>query len=227
MVAYVVVLRLTCKTKAFDDPRQTLKDAGQTYIFSVLHAHQLCAILNAEAGTGAMVSRSADGQVIVPVLKLFGVIPVRGSGRRKGTGSKGGLAALDQLVDHVASGKPGYLAVDGPAGPRGHVHKGASVLSLKTGAPILPMIGVPKRRWVFGRAWDRLQLPLPFSQIDIHFGRPLYPQADETSEEFRVRIEKALFELEERFDPKESLHNSFRKRAEVDSGEVSELRQAG
>lgn len=158
----------------------------------------------AERGAAAMVSKNFDGQFVVPTMQLRGIVPIRGSGIRKGKGSKGGLAALEKIIEHVATGKTACIAVDGPAGPRGAVHKGIATLSKRTGAAVVPMIAVTRRKWTLTRAWDRLQIPKPFSRIDGYFGDPMYSSEDESVEQFRARIEDVLIELENRYDPDEA-----------------------
>lgn len=199
----VLSLRLTCRVRVHDDPRPKLRAAGRRYIYAVLHAHQVSAVIDGERGTGAMVSRSRDGQLIVPALRISGIVPVRGSGGRGDGGGRGGREALDALVDHVKGGRPAYLAVDGPRGPRGHVHKGIAVLARQAEAAVVVMIPVPTRRWVLSKAWDRLQIPKPFCRIDGYFGEPVEPVAGETAEALRQRIESALMRLEELHDPDE------------------------
>ncbi|MFO1066598.1 MAG: DUF374 domain-containing protein [Pirellulales bacterium] len=134
---------------------------------------------------------------------MSGIVPVRGSGGRGDGGGRGGREALDAFVDHVKGGRPAYLAVDGPRGPRGHVHKGIAVLARQAEAAVVVMIPVPTRRWVLSRAWDRLQIPKPFCRIDGYFGEPVEPLSGETAEALRQRIESALMRLEELHDPDE------------------------
>lgn len=204
VAAVVLLLRWTCRVRVHNDPRPKLRSDGVRYIFSVLHAHQVAAIVDAERGTGAMVSRSLDGQIIVPALRVRGVIPVRGSGGKgRGTG-RGGREALDALIAHVKSGRPAYLAVDGPRGPRGHVHKGVAVMARTCEAAVLLMVAVPSRRWILKRSWDRLQIPKPFSTIEGYFAEPIFPADDETAEQLRQRIEASLVALEKEHDPQEA-----------------------
>jgi hypothetical protein len=150
-----------------------------------------------------MVSRSADGELLVPCLLMCGIVPIRGSNRQN-RGDKGGLAAIKALIEHVGGGAPGYLAVDGPRGPRNRVHKGIAVLSQQTGAAVINLVAVPTRRWIFTRAWDRFQIPKPFATIHGYFGEPLFYREGEGVEEYRKRIEIALNELERQHDPIES-----------------------
>ncbi|MGN6136764.1 MAG: DUF374 domain-containing protein [Aureliella sp.] len=200
----VLALRWTCRVRVHNDPRPQLRSAGKRYIYSVLHAHQLSAIIDSERGTGAMVSRSLDGQIIVPALRVRGVVPVRGSGGRGRGVGRGGREALEALVEHVKGGRPAYLAVDGPRGPRGHVHKGVAVLARQCDAAVLLMVAVPTRRWLLSRSWDRLQIPKPFSAIDGYFAPPIFPAEDETAEQLRQRIENALRQLECEYDASEA-----------------------
>lgn len=169
----------------------------------MLHAHQLSTVINGEPGTGAMVSRSSDGQIIVPSLRVRGIVPVRGSARGASI-SKGGLAALDALVAHVRSENPAYLAVDGPRGPRSHVHKGIAVLAQRSDAAVLNLVAIPSRRWILRQTWDRLQIPMPFSTIRGYFAQPLAIRPGESIEQFRLRIEASLRALEARYDPSET-----------------------
>ncbi len=198
-----MVLRATCKIRLHDDPRQRLRAEGKPYIFAILHAHQVSAILGAEAGTGAMVSRSADGQIIVPALRLAKCVPYRGSSSRGGK-SKGGLTALYGLAEHVQRGNPAYLAVDGPRGPRGAVHKGIAHLAKATGAIVLPIAPIPTRRWVLRKSWDRLQIPKPFSTVNGYFAPSLAIQPGEKLDDFCRRIESSLRSLEQQHDRQES-----------------------
>jgi lysophospholipid acyltransferase (LPLAT)-like uncharacterized protein len=196
----VLILRMTCHIRIHNDPRHRLTAAGSNHVFALLHAHQVAASMGAERGTGAMVSRSADGAIIVPALRVGGHVPIRGS---SGTGGKGGATALQAILEHVNGGRPAILAVDGPRGPRGHVQKGIGLLAKKTDSAVLTAISIPSQRWVLSRTWDRLQIPKPFSTIDNYFGEPLFPQPDESFQQFAKRVEMSLQQLEAEYDPEE------------------------
>lgn len=202
----ILVLRWTCRVRLHADPRQALRESGTRYVYAVLHAHQVSAVLHGETGTGAMVSRSRDGEIIVPALRIRGIVPVRGSGGRGANRGRGGREALDALVEHVIGGRPAYLAVDGPRGPRGRVQRGIASLARRSNAVILCLVPIPRRRWVFRKAWDRLQIPKPFTRIDGYFAEPIRLIAGESSEQLRQRIEMTLHELERQCDPAEAAH---------------------
>ncbi len=219
IAGYVLVLRWTCRHTFENDPRPELRKSGQNYLFAMLHANQLAVVTHGEPGTGAMVSKSADGQLIVPALLVAKCTPVRGSKWRPG-GSKGGREAVDALTQHVLDGFPAAIAVDGPRGPRGRVHKGIAAISQATGAAVLNVVAVPNRRYVFENTWDRLQVPLPLSRINGYFAEPIYPIEGEKLEAYRQRIEQSLRELENRVDPLEN--GAIANLAIVDEPDASE-----
>lgn len=204
------LLRVLCQVRIHDDPRSKLRAGGVPYVYSVLHAHQIAAATCRERGTAAMVSQSKDGDFVAFGLRLAGIKTIRGSSRR-GNEDKGGLSALHELVAHVRTGLPAYLAVDGPRGPRNQVHKGIAALSKRTGAVVLNVVAVPTRRWIFKRSWDRFQIPKPFCRIDI-FVAPIWPQPEEPLEAYSRRIERSLCELELSCDSAEARIATARQR---------------
>ncbi|TWU56560.1 hypothetical protein Poly51_24760 [Rubripirellula tenax] len=187
-------IRMTCRVRIHNDPRGRIRrQSGLCYVFAQLHAHQVAAGMFGDVGTGAMVSRSADAEMIVPALRLLGKTPVRGS---SGKSQKGGATALHALVRHIEKGFPAVIAVDGPRGPRGLARPGAGFLAQKTTAPVLPVIAIPTRRWVLNRTWDRMQIPKPFSTVDIYFGEPIFVGQDDDTEAIATRVGTSLHELE-------------------------------
>ncbi len=199
----LLVWRLTCRYRVEDDPRPALRAAGRPYAYALLHAHQLAAVfVNDERRMAAMVSRSGDGDLLVPALTVRRVLAVRGSTRKKGV-DKGGRVALSALADLLASRIPVLIAVDGPRGPRNHVHRGVADLSLSTGAAILPTLVLPTRRWFLSRTWDRFQLPRPFSTIRLLFAPPITATPGEDPDHLRERVRQALDALEAKHDPAE------------------------
>jgi lysophospholipid acyltransferase (LPLAT)-like uncharacterized protein len=196
-------LRWSFRIRWHDDPRASLRQEGCPYAYAILHCHQISAIIGAEAGTCAMVSRSDDGEFLVPTLLINGILPIRGSTRTKEK-AKGGGVALKNLVESVRGGSPAYLAVDGPRGPHNYVNRGIAKLSSVTGAVVLIAVLIPRRRWIITRAWDRLQIPKPFTLIEMFFGPPLRLHEGEDLGVFRLRIENAIAALEEQHDPVEA-----------------------
>jgi lysophospholipid acyltransferase (LPLAT)-like uncharacterized protein len=200
---YTLTVRWTCRLRVHNDPRAEMTKAGIPHVFAALHAHQIAAMVSADPGTGAMVSRSQDGQIIVPALRANGHVPVRGS---SGKSDKGGASALKALIKYLDVGKPVILAVDGPRGPRGNVNKGIGVLARKSGAGVLPVLVITNRRYILKKTWDRLQLPLPFGTINAFFAPPMYQNKGEKLDGFAQRIQNELARLEREHDPTEAAY---------------------
>ncbi len=117
-----------------------------------------------------MISRSLDGEITAGVARRFGYTPVRGSS------SRGGSEALQQMIDVMNGGQKKYLcgtAVDGPRGPARKLKKGMVAVAMQTGALFVPMACSGNRLITFPRAWDKTIIPKPFSRMTIAFGEPV------------------------------------------------------
>ena len=207
MGCVLVAWRRTCRYRVVGDQRPALRASGTPYIYALLHAHQISAVfVNDEERDrlAAMVSRSADGELLVPSLTLRGVRAARGSSR-KGERDKGGQTALAQLREWLGDRVAVLLAVDGPRGPRNEVHRGVALIAQQVeDAVVLPTMVVPDRRWFPGTTWDRIQLPKPFSTVTLAMDEPIRPLEGESTEDLRLRIAKALDAMEAQYDPSEA-----------------------
>ena len=198
---FVLLLRVSCRHRFHNDPRPALTKSKTPQIFGTLHAMQLTCSMAADRGSGTMVSRSIDGEILIPGLKLGGIVPIRGSSGRH---AKGGAMALHRLIRHAKTGKSVILAIDGPRGPRGVVQKGIGLLAEKSAGAIVIAVGVPKRRWILSKTWDRTQIPQPFTRIDYYFAEPIVPRSGESLERLATRVEIALHSLVNEHDPTEA-----------------------
>lgn len=204
-LCYFKLVRRTVRLQVTNDRRDQIKREGRgQFIYAILHAHQIAAVALSDPNTGALVSRSRDGDILVPLLKACGCVPIRGS---SGQGRKGGATALTQLIRHVQDGNPAVIAVDGPKGPRGTVQKGVAMLSQKTGVPILPVVLVSRWRYILPKAWDRLQLPIPFCVMACRLGDPIYAQEGDDLDAISRAVEENLAWLEHLVDPDEAKRN--------------------
>ncbi|MCM2371290.1 lysophospholipid acyltransferase family protein [Aporhodopirellula aestuarii] len=208
---FFTLIRRTVRIRVINDRRDQIRyQSDRQFIYAILHAHQVAAVALSDPNTGALVSRSRDGDLLVPLLESCGCVPIRGS---SGEGRKGGATALSQLIRHCQQGHPAVIAVDGPKGPRGKVQKGAAMLAQKTGIPILPVVLVARRRWLFANAWDRMQLPIPFCRLDCRFGDPIYVQESDDLAAIAGQVETSLERLEWAEDPDEAAIIHARKPA--------------
>lgn len=201
----VFLLRWSFRVEFINDPRPALREANQPFVYSMLHAHILYVLVGyrrSDIGTAVMISRSNLGELLVPILRAHGLVPVRGSGRFLGR-DKGGGKALDELVPLLENCQPPLLAVDGPRGPRGHVYAGVAKLMQRTGAVAVYFTPEVRRRKILN-TWDRLQLPMPFASGKGHFGEPLRIEPGETCEQFSQRLQATLMLAEQARDPAEA-----------------------
>ncbi len=137
---------------------------------------------------GLMISKSRDGEFISAVANRSGWTTVRGSS------SKGGLAALENLVAHLGEHRLAAHIVDGPRGPFGVVKSGAIRLAHATESKIVPVYAAADRAW-YARSWDRFMIPKPFSRVVLRFGENLKfepTQETETFEQQRKMLENIM-----------------------------------
>ncbi|KUG24668.1 putative lipoprotein [hydrocarbon metagenome] len=109
-----------------------------------------------------MASRSKDGDISSRILAAGGVTPVRGSS------SRGGIAALREMIRRINQYRLGAHVLDGPQGPAGVVKLGALAIAAETNAVMVPSVIIADRAWYL-RSWDRFMIPKPFSRVTIKF----------------------------------------------------------
>jgi lysophospholipid acyltransferase (LPLAT)-like uncharacterized protein len=133
----------------------------------------------------ALVSRSRDGELVAAALARLGIRSARGSS------SRGGAAGLRGIVRMLREGTSAAFAVDGPRGPA-RVVRGDGVMAAArlAGGVVVPMAAACARCHVFARAWDRFELPLPFTRVAVALGAPIEP-GEATAEGVGAAIEGA------------------------------------
>jgi lysophospholipid acyltransferase (LPLAT)-like uncharacterized protein len=120
----------------------------------------------------ALVSRSRDGELVAAALGRLRI------GTARGSSSRGGAGALKAIVRRLRAGLDAAFAVDGPRGPARVVrseagHVGVAEAARLGGGVVVPMAAACRRCHVFARAWDRFELPLPFTRVAVVLGPPL------------------------------------------------------
>lgn len=145
------------------------------------------------SGIHVLVSRHGDGELIGRVVQRFGFFLVRGSS------SRGGKEALQEMVTLMRQNRDVGITPDGPRGPAEEVKPGIAQLARLTGAPVIPAAFSGSRMKILA-TWDRFRIPCPFSKIVYVIDDPLYYQEGEDLEAFRKRIETSLREVTARAD---------------------------
>jgi lysophospholipid acyltransferase (LPLAT)-like uncharacterized protein len=135
-----------------------------------------------------LTSPSGDGSIIADACSDFKLKPVRGSSSRRGA------QAMVELAHHLKSGHDIGITPDGPRGPRYHMNLGVIKLAQLTGAELMP-VHVRYDRALRFKTWDGFLLPVPFSGVEIEFGKPFtVPRrmTEEQCEAERVHLEQVL-----------------------------------
>jgi len=112
----------------------------------------------------ALVSQSKDGEILNTLLERWKYNVIRGSG------SKGGKEALEEIISNHREYRSVVITPDGPRGPAGEIKNGALMISNKTGLPIIPVSITYSRSKILSKSWDKFEIPLPFSKCEVRFG---------------------------------------------------------
>lgn len=140
-------------------------------------------------GIVVMSSRSFDSEYIARFIQRFGY------GAARGSSTRGGKAALIQMIRAVREGKSAAFTVDGPRGPIYEAKPGAVTLAAKSGAAILPFSISLEKCWRLP-SWDRIEIPKPFSRAAVVIGERIYVRDGEDDQEAKHReMQTALDQL--------------------------------
>jgi lysophospholipid acyltransferase (LPLAT)-like uncharacterized protein len=167
--ALMLLWSSTVRIRSVDrDIPEGLHAQGKNVIYAFWHGRQFL-LFYAYRNTGVVIpaSESRDGEIQAGIIGRFGLGVVRGSSKRKGA------QALLGLVDALRTGKDIAIAVDGPRGPVYEVKQGITYIAGKLSIPIVPLIVAAKRAWVLEKIWDKYQLPRPFTECVIVYGKPI------------------------------------------------------
>jgi len=168
-----------------------LKD--KVYLSAFWHGHQIYPALSLikyhSPKQAALVSPSKDGEIVSTFLKKWGYKTIRGSSRRDAV--KSSLEILRVLEEGYSFG----FAIDGPLGPRHKAKLGAVRMAQKLNMEIVPIGSICNRKWIFQKAWDKFELPKPFSKIVVYVDEPLavpkHSDITQINEELERRIHAA------------------------------------
>jgi lysophospholipid acyltransferase (LPLAT)-like uncharacterized protein len=113
-----------------------------------------------------IVSQSNDGAILSYLLTQWKYKLVRGSS------SKGGSNVIMEVLKDTTSSF--YLMTpDGPRGPRHKSKAGAFVIAQRKQIPLYFAKCNIHCKKVLHRSWDKFEVPLPFTRVDVDFGSPI------------------------------------------------------
>ena len=121
------------------------------YILAFWHSHLLLMLHSRyKRPISVMISRSKDGEYIARVFDWYGVDSARGSSTR------GGGAALRELLREAREGKNLVFTPDGPKGPARIAKDGVVYAAKMSGLPIVPIAFAAKKKssCAPGTAWS-------------------------------------------------------------------------
>lgn len=193
--AVITALRFTMRvTYIGDRVMPSFAERGEGFIGMFWHGRMLMLpFIYPGKRLNILISTHRDGEIIANVMNRFGFELVRGSS------SKGGTAALREMVLLLKRGSDIGITPDGPKGPAEVVKGGVAQIARLSGKAVVP-IAFSSSMKLRLRSWDRFFLPLPFSRLVFVVGDPLYYIKGEDIEDFRIRIEKALRDVTSRAD---------------------------
>ena len=168
------------------------EDEGRQFILAFWHRH-LILMRYAYRGSrmSVLVSQSWDGELTSQTLAHLGIDTSRGST------SRGGAAALRDLLRRARAGSDLAFTPDGPRGPLRKVQPGIVVAAAVTGFPVVPVaIGATRHKLL--RSWDRMLVPLPGARVEVVYGAPLTIPSRAAIGAGVERIEQALLAAENR-----------------------------
>jgi len=176
---------LTLRFKVHNEKKwQQLLKQGKTIILCSWHQQFFSAIpygRNYSKYNGAlMISKSKDGDLIARVANKTGWHTARGSS------SRSGKEAMNEMIDHLNKFKFGLHIVDGPTGPIGKVKSGVIRMANKANAIIVPMYTYSENAWFFN-SWDKFMLPKPFAKVNLVFGKEILFKPAKTSQDFEIQ----------------------------------------
>lgn len=199
---YLRVVRDTCRWTLHGDAdwRHDVLMGRQAFIFVPWHNRvsaffvYLAQLAARDPGfrCASIISPSKDGELLARPIRESDGLVIRGSSSRKAAG------ALREAVDVARRGGNIATVGDGPKGPRYRLKPGPVMLAKASGLPIVPVSWSCTRVMQTHRSWDQMMLPLPFSNIEMRFGRPIHVPADAGPRDiaaYRRKIEGALMDM--------------------------------
>ena len=138
-----------------------------------------------------LVSKSRDGEIMASIANSY----PNGGAIRVAHDNK--PLAVKQL-ERALKQRKGICVVtpDGPRGPLHQVKYGSISAVQNAGGRVIPLHWKGSSVWTLS-TWDRMEIPQPFSTLEVWIGEPIGFSEGETPQEGALRVEKALLELAE------------------------------
>ncbi len=196
LAEYLRLVWLTNKLRVEPDNIYDLADQLNPFIFAMWHGQHFMTPFFKPPHLKAkvLISRHRDGEINAIAAERLNIGAVRGSGDHdRNFTRKGGVAGFRGLLDALEQKYCVALTADVPkvarvAGP------GIIALARHSGRPIVPIAVATSRRKEL-KNWDRSAINLPFGQIAMVAGFPIWVARDTdeaAAEDVRQELEDAL-----------------------------------
>jgi lysophospholipid acyltransferase (LPLAT)-like uncharacterized protein len=193
-LAYITMLGLSA-TLRIKVQRHPAIDPNKAYLFAFWHGKQILPSFVMpryhKTRRCAMVSPSRDGAMLATYLEKIGYEIVRGSSRDNNVSAL--IRTKNLLDENVSIG----FGIDGPIGPIHVAKPGLIFLARKANVQIVPIGSAFSNCWVFHKAWDKFELPKPFSTAGLVVGEPYHVPMDTDIKQECLLLEKLLHNTEQ------------------------------
>ena len=149
-----------------------------------------------EKKINVLISAHSDGQLLSRTVKHFNIETIVGSS------SKGGSAAVRNIIKSLKSGVSIGMTPDGPRGPRMKINSAIIKIASLTGNKIVPLAYSVKKK-IFLNSWDKFLVALPFSKGCFIWGKPIKIKRNISNKEdlkLSKKLEKILLNLTKKAD---------------------------
>ena len=173
-LAWIVWLWLRTLRLRVIDETGGARDDARPWVLVFFHGTQVPLLAwKRRRRTAVLVSLSHDGALQSKVMARAAMHVVRGSSSR---GGARGLMAMVRALKREPM--DAAFAVDGPRGPYGTVHPGATACAQRVGGVLVPIGSAASPSKVLDRAWDRFVIPWPFARCVVVLGPAIAADAD-------------------------------------------------
>ncbi len=130
--------------------------AGMTFFFKM------------NATGHCIASPSGDGKIAGFLCQRLGFSVLYGSS------NKASVQLVRQALQVLKTSRQLCIIGDGSRGPAFQLQKGVRYLAAKAAVPVVFVDCSSSKHITFAKSWDKFQIPLPFSTINVHVHTPEY-----------------------------------------------------
>lgn len=187
------IIRIIRSTLRIEIVTDNEYNKNEVYVYGFWHGKIFIPMTNMIINEKKMiniVSPSKDGEIMATIVEKYKYITLRASSDRDGL--KGLIVALKKIKDGYSLG----FAADGPKGPAKNVKSGLIYVAQKSGRAIVPVGSAIDSKWIFQKAWDKTEIPKPFSKCAYYIGKPFFIPKEGKAEEYINMVNEKISEAE-------------------------------